>query len=122
MTDNSAAQLLAASVELYLERNRDALGVCPGATADLRCRAMELGVFERVQDGSVRSAAGGSVEDVIAMIRVQAPHLFRDETVTKAPPAPDPRTLSAAARLDLANGPGPEHEAARLLGHRRRGQ
>jgi len=106
MNDEQARHLLAATCELWLLKNRESFAFQPSATGDVVSRMLERGVLARSPDGRLISRAGGSPEDVLQMVRADAPHLFRgpDDAAPALAPKPDPRGLSPTARLALANG------------------
>lgn len=106
MTDDIRGQLLTATAELWVHQHRDRLGIRAGAAADVARRLLAVGVLARGDDGSLRSQAGGSPDDLIATIRADAGHLFGgpDNPAPAVAPKPDPRGLSPSAKLALANG------------------
>lgn len=107
MTTTTAADLLAATAEVWVERHRDRLNIRSGAAPDVLRRLLNLGALSRREDGTLTVQAGGQLDDLIGMIRASAAHLFRgpdEPCATAAPPAPKPRDLPPGARLALANG------------------
>lgn len=112
MTDTMADQLLAATLETWLERRRATAGFHDRALPDVLRHMLERGVLARADDGSLTSRAGGSPEDVLETVRRDCAHLFKgpDDTAPAMAPKPNPRGLSPDARLALANG----HEPMRL--------
>lgn len=109
---NSQDDLLELTVENWLLRNAGPLR--QGAIGDVVRRMLAAGVLARSKTRELISRAGGSPEDVLAMVRQEAPHLFGDPEPDAAPIAPPtappkPRP-SADARLSQSNG----HEPFRL--------
>ncbi|MDB5431414.1 MAG: hypothetical protein JWP35_2530 [Caulobacter sp.] len=112
MHNENTAALLLATAEAWVEKHRDRLGALPGATGDIINRMLEIGVLERAPNGSLRSKAGGSPDDLAETVRREAPHLFLGpDDAAGAPVEPHPKPNgprpSATARLSVANGHPP---------------
>jgi hypothetical protein len=109
MNETPADALLSATLELWLERRRATAGFHDTALPDVAAHMLRLGVLARSDDGKLISRAGGSPDDILALVRRKQAYLFKrpDDAAPAPAPKPNPKGLSPDARLALANGHEP---------------
>lgn len=97
--------LTTAQLGRWIEKHRVRLGIAEHAVTDVVTRLLETRVIRPTERDEPVTVAGGNLDDLVHVLRQQAPHLFTHPQPERREPSPDLSKMTAAQRLEHANTP-----------------